>query len=100
SYLHANCSHCHRPMGGGQGMMDLRFAQTVANTKTCNADNTQGTVGGATKLLVPGSPMTSILSLRLHATDSKRMPPVAVSIVDPTGTMVLDDWITSLTACP
>lgn len=100
SYLHANCSHCHRPMGGGQGMMDLRYAQTFADTKTCNEDNTQGTIGTATKLVVPGDPASSVLSLRVHSTDSKRMPPVAVSIPDPTGTAVIDEWITSLPACP
>jgi uncharacterized repeat protein (TIGR03806 family) len=100
SYLHANCAHCHRPAGGGQGTMDLRYTQSFMATGTCNADNTQGTVGGATKLIVPGSPQTSILSLRLHATDSKRMPPVAVSVTDPVGTRLIDDWISSLTACP
>ena len=45
-------------------------------------------------------PQDSILSLRLHATDSKRMPPVAVSVTDLLGTQVIDNWITSLTACP
>ena len=100
SYLHANCSHCHRPMGGGQGMMDLRFAQTLADTKTCDATNTQGPVMGATKLVMPGSPEASILALRLHATDSKRMPPVGVSVTDNAGGAVIDDWIRSLTACP
>jgi uncharacterized repeat protein (TIGR03806 family) len=100
SYLHANCAHCHRPMGGGQGTMDLRYAQALKDTATCNADNTQGMVEGATKLVSPGSPEMSILSRRLHATDGKRMPPVAVSVTDPLGTTVIDDWITSLTACP
>jgi len=100
SYLHANCSHCHRPMGGGQGTMDLRYTETLKDTATCNADNTQGTVGTATKLVAPGAPQSSILSLRLHATDNKRMPPVAVSVTDPLGIQVIDDWIKSLTACP
>lgn len=100
AYLHANCSHCHRPDGGGQGTMDLRFSKTFAETKTCNADNTQGAVEGATKLIVPGKPAESVLSRRVHASDSKRMPPVAVSITDPDGSKLVDDWITSLTACP
>ena len=100
SYLHANCSHCHRPMGGGQGTMDLRFAQALADTKTCDATNTQGPVMGATKLVMPGSPDASILSLRLHASDNKRMPPVGVSITDSAGAAVVDEWIRSLTACP
>ncbi len=100
SYLHANCSHCHRLNGGGQGTMDLRYSQAFKDTVTCNAANTQGPTGTATKLLVPGSPTTSILSLRMHGTDAKRMPPVAVSILDPLGTKVIDDWITGVTACP
>jgi len=100
SYLHANCSHCHRPNGGGQGTMDLRFGQSLKDTVTCNAAVTQGNVGAGSKIVVPGDPTTSVMSLRFHATDSKRMPPVAVSILDPTGSKVIDDWITSLTACP
>jgi uncharacterized repeat protein (TIGR03806 family) len=100
SYLHANCAHCHRPMGGGQGTMDLRYGTALAKTATCDADNTQGSIGDAKKIVAPGAPEASVMSLRLHATDAKRMPPVAVSVTDPTGTAVVDDWIRSLTACP
>jgi uncharacterized repeat protein (TIGR03806 family) len=100
SYLHANCAHCHRPMGGGQGTMDLRYARSFKDTQTCNVDNSQGPVDGATKLIVPGAPQSSILSLRLHATSAKRMPPVSVSVLDPVGSAVIDEWISSLTACP
>jgi uncharacterized repeat protein (TIGR03806 family) len=100
SYLHANCAHCHRPMGGGQGTMDLTYAQLLKATSTCNADNTQGPIGSATKLVAPGAPMDSVMSLRLHATDSKRMPPVGVTVTDPLGTALIDEWISSLTACP
>lgn len=100
SYLHANCSHCHRPEGGGQGTLDLRFGQSFEATATCNADVTQGNVGAGSKIIVPGSPATSVLSLRFHANDSKRMAPVAVSLLDPVGSNVIDGWIGSLTTCP
>jgi uncharacterized repeat protein (TIGR03806 family) len=100
SYLHSNCSHCHRPMGGGQGMMDLRIANTLADTKTCAAMNTQGPVAGAMQLVVPGNPDQSILSLRMHATDNKRMPPVGVTVTDDAGAAVVDEWIRSLSVCP
>jgi uncharacterized repeat protein (TIGR03806 family) len=100
AYLHSNCSHCHRPQGGGQGTMDLRFSMSFKDTNTCNATNTQGAVGGATKIITPGDPAQSIMSLRVHATDSKRMPPIAVSIPDPLGATVIDGFIRSLTACP
>ncbi len=99
-YLHANCAHCHQPNGGGQGTMDLRYTKSLLETATCNADNTQGPIGDATKLIVPGDPQKSLLSVRLHATDAKRMPPISVSVIDPTGSQLIDDWITSLTACP
>jgi uncharacterized repeat protein (TIGR03806 family) len=100
AYLHGNCSHCHRPMGGGQGTMDLRYAESFKDTATCNATNTQGTVDGAALLIVPGAPGSSILSRRLHATDTKRMPPVAVSVTDQAGSKLIDDWIGALTSCP
>jgi mono/diheme cytochrome c family protein len=100
AYLHANCSHCHRPQGGGQGTMDLRFATTFTDTDTCNAMNTQGPINGAMVLVAPGDAAQSVLSQRVHATDAKRMPPVSVSVIDDSGARVIDDWIASLTACP
>jgi hypothetical protein len=100
SYLHANCSHCHRPGGSGQGTMDLKYATAFASTLTCNAPTTQGNVGAAQTILTPGNASTSVMSLRMHATDGKRMPPLAVSIADPAGTALVDGWIGGLAACP
>jgi hypothetical protein len=40
------------------------------------------------------------LLLRMHATDSKRMPPLGKSIEDPQGTTLLDSWIGWLGGCP
>ncbi|HET9627433.1 MAG TPA: PQQ-dependent sugar dehydrogenase [Kofleriaceae bacterium] len=100
SYLHANCAICHRPGGPGQGTMDLRYATSFFATNTCNATDTQGAVNDLTKLLVPGHADQSIISARIHATDVKRMPPIAVSITDPDGSKLIDDWINQLAACP
>jgi uncharacterized repeat protein (TIGR03806 family) len=101
AYLHANCSHCHRPNGGGRGNMDLRFATPFSMTNTCNANPEAGDLGVVNaKLLVPGSANQSLISLRPHATGSGRMPPLASSVVDTNGLAVVDDWIRSLTTCP
>src|SRR5207244_126571 len=100
SYLHGNCSICHRPGGGGQGNADFRFTTPLAMTNICNAAPQEGNLGNATaKVLTPGMPAQSILSLRMHALDANRMPPLASHIVDSAGTALIDGWITSVTGC-
>lgn len=101
SYLHANCSNCHRKDGGGRGNMVLTYGTSFKDTVTCNVDPEAGDIGVAGgKLIVPGQPAQSILSRRPHDLGANRMPPLASSIVDDKGVKVIDDWITSLTACP
>ena len=101
SYLHANCAHCHRPMGGGQGTMDLRYAQSLKDTVTCNATNTQGTVGAATKLIVAGLAgdehrvaAAPRHRFQAHAAGRGERRPIR------SARRSIDDWISSLTACP
>ena len=101
SYLHANCGFCHRPEGPGRGPADFRFQTSFADVGICDAAAEQGTLGVANaKLLVPGSPSKSVVSLRMHATTDDRMPRLGSKIVDTTGTQAVDGWIQSLTQCP
>jgi uncharacterized repeat protein (TIGR03806 family) len=101
AYLHANCSMCHRPNGGARGEMDLRFARTFVETKTCNVEGQTGDLGIAgAKLFAPGEPTKSQLSIRPRAVGANRMPPLASNVVDPEGTTLIDSWIKSATACP
>lgn len=98
SYLHANCSSCHRPEGGGRGPMDLRFATPFA---WCNVPAETGNLGNPNALLmVPGHPENSLISSRAHDTSFYRMPPLGTSVDDTAGLTAVDDWIRSLTACP
>jgi uncharacterized repeat protein (TIGR03806 family) len=100
AYLHANCSFCHRMGGTAQIPPDWRFPLTLAQTGACNATPLDGDLGhtGA-KVIAPGMPDLSIVSLRTKSTDAYRMPPLASHVVDPMGTAVIDAWITSLTSC-
>jgi uncharacterized repeat protein (TIGR03806 family) len=101
AYLHANCSGCHRPGGPGRGSMDLRYATPLAQMGVCDAAPEQGNLGFPdARLLKPGHPELSILSLRLHALDADRMPPLGTGVVDPGGVSLVDDWITKLGGCP
>ncbi len=100
-YLHSNCSNCHRPTGPGRGNMDLRFDRTFAQTTSCNAAPVTGDLGVAgARLIVPGSPQTSLVSLRMRSAGPGRMPPVATRRTDTAGALLVDDWIRSVTACP
>jgi uncharacterized repeat protein (TIGR03806 family) len=100
SYLHANCSFCHRPGGTGGGPADFRFATPVPMMNVCNVAPSAGDLGVAgAKLVVPGNPGQSVVSLRMHALDANRMPPLATRVVDPAGTQAVDGWISSLMSC-
>ena len=100
SYLHANCAFCHRPDGGTNATMDLRFGTPLAAAKLCNAPPQRGDLGIAGAALVkPGSPAQSVVSHRLHALDFSRMPPIAVRQIDTKGSALVDQWISDLT-CP
>jgi uncharacterized repeat protein (TIGR03806 family) len=100
SYLHVNCSNCHRPHGSFEGI-DLRQQTPFAAMGLCNAEPEKGTLGveGARRL-VPGDPSRSLLSLRMHAPEEGRMPQIGTSVIDPAGTALVDDWIRSIQDCP
>jgi glucose/arabinose dehydrogenase len=102
AYLHSNCSMCHREgAGAGAAVMDLRFDRSVADLRSCNVDPSAGNLGIAdAKIVVPGDPSKSTLTLRMRALDSNRMPPLASRKVDEAGTNAVESWIRSLTTCP
>jgi uncharacterized repeat protein (TIGR03806 family) len=100
SYLHSNCSNCHRNQAV-QGPHDLRYSLPFRNTNTCGVAPTNGNLGVAGSLIVaPADPSRSIISLRMHALNSSRMPPLGSSVVDTQGTALIDAWINSITTCP
>ena len=100
AYLHANCSFCHRPQGPGAGPADFRFGRSFAETRVCNAAPLEDLGVAGAKLLTPGKPELSMISLRMHRRDGDAMPPLASCEVDTAGAAVVDAWIRSLAACP
>jgi len=101
AYLHTNCSQCHRPGGGTPSSMDLRYATLLSSTAACDAPPQAGDlgIGAAARIIAPGSPANSVLVARANRRDASGMPPLASSIVDSAGVALLQQWITSLTAC-
>lgn len=101
SYLHANCSFCHRPNGQFDAI-DLRFDVPLASTKVCEVEPTKGDVGvpGAVNLR-PGKPEQSVLWLRMNASPGNgRMPQIGTDHTDEEALKLIGDFVRSLRACP
>jgi uncharacterized repeat protein (TIGR03806 family) len=104
SYLHANCSYCHRPDGDAVNWLDFRYDTTLKATGACGIAPMKGEIGVAgAQILKPGKPMESTMWIRMNAPwkgDKVRMPQLATYVVDSAGLKVLSDWITATTTCP
>jgi uncharacterized repeat protein (TIGR03806 family) len=97
SYLHANCSQCHQPAGGGNAQIDLRY---FASQKDFNAidvapmHDTYGIAGA--KLVAPGDPQRSLLLVRMSRRGRGQMPQLATTKIDEAGAAVIRRWIEQL----
>ena len=100
SYLHSNCSGCHRPNGSTPVNLDLRFTTSLSATQTCNVQPVTGDLGIAdARLVAPGEPASSVLLARMKVRDGYQMPTIGTHIVDEAAVQVISDWITGLTGC-
>lgn len=91
AYLHANCSHCHRPLGPGGGSTDLRATIPRDAMRLC---------GQGTNVIEPGQPDASPLLARASRRGDGQMPPLGSHRVDEAGVDLLRQWIASLDSCP
>jgi putative heme-binding domain-containing protein len=97
SWLHANCSHCHRRDGGGSVAMLLNAELDLAATKMVDATPQRGTFGiEDAKIIAPGSPGHSVLLHRIAISGAGHMPVVGSREVDVHGLNMLEEWIRSL----
>lgn len=99
SYLHANCSSCHVPDGGGNAKIDLEILTELAQAKLIDEPPTQGEFAiPEAKIITPGDPVKSVLYHRITRMPGQgRMPPLASSVIDREGTSLIREWIESLT---
>lgn len=100
SYLHANCSFCHRA-DGNPGTLDLRFGVPLKDMNACNVQPQKGGAGlSVYTILTPGKPEESVLWARMQTLDDMaRMPQIGTYVVDEPGVQLISDWISSLTGC-
>ncbi len=102
SYLHTNCSQCHRPGGPTPVNLDLRYTTALSATNACNAVPQAGDLGrgAAARIIAPGSSANSVLVARVNRrNDSNQMPPVGSNRIDTAGVALLTQWIDGLPNC-
>ncbi len=100
-YLHVQCAHCHQLPGPVSQGIDLRWSTAFAGTGLCDVLPTSGNLGvPSARRIKPGVAAESVLSLRMHATNSYRMPRVGTILVDQQAMTLVDTWINALLGCP
>ena len=99
SYLHANCSHCHRKWGGGNAEFRLLGNLTIDEMDIVGTRPGRGSffIPGAS-LLAPGDPAASLMLYRMSTTGPGRMPRLDSRVVDVEGIRLIRDWIASFPA--
>lgn len=97
SYLHSNCSHCHRKWGGGNASFQLLGTLDLAETGTVGVRPNHGFFElSEPALLIPGDPDRSMIYHRMTRLGLGRMPHIASSVKDAQAVQLIGDWIRKL----
>ena len=97
SYLAANCAQCHQPGGFARSLWDARMTTPTARAGIINGGLNETFGDAAQRVVAPKSPEHSMLLQRMLTLDpSRRMPPLASTVVDDEGVALMTQWINSL----
>ncbi len=105
-YLHANCSHCHSPIGVARPDTDIDLSLSIHDRELTETGVYRTAVGVATRSWIrpdyplrvaPGDAARSALIARMgHRGDTDQMPPLATKRVDDDGLAIVKRWIADL----
>ncbi len=99
SFLHANCSGCHRPEHPIRARLDLRFGTELGATGLCDIPVVSDLGIRDARIVAPGEPDRSILWHRATSREPRvQMPPLATFEL-PAAAGVLEAWIVGLERC-
>lgn len=97
SYLHANCSHCHRNGGGGNADFFALASIDIEEMRLINAKPNHGTFFIPHAALVKsGRPLQSLIYFRMSSLGGGRMPRLGSQVVDEQGLELIYDWIAQM----
>ncbi|MCS6851887.1 MAG: PQQ-dependent sugar dehydrogenase [Gemmataceae bacterium] len=97
SYLHANCSHCHRKWGGGNADFQLLATLPLDQTGIINARPGHGSFDLTDpRILVPGQPERSLIVYRMARRGLGQMPHIASNVIDQDAVELITEWVRQL----
>jgi glucose/arabinose dehydrogenase/mono/diheme cytochrome c family protein len=97
SWLHSNCSHCHKVSGGSGLTAQMNAAVSTEGLELIGHDPKRGYFGlDDAPQIDPGNPYRSILYYRIATKGAGHMPMIGLPTVDHEGVRVVHDWIRSM----
>ena len=94
TWLHVNCSHCHRQNAGGAVTMMLNAELTLPQMQAIDVAPLQGGLGLTDpKLIHAGNPWNSAICVRMAKTGTGHMPIIGPREADVEGLKLIEDWI-------
>ena len=97
SWLHVNCSHCHRENAGGAVVSFMNFELPLEKCRLADAKPTQGDFGiSNARIVAPADPFHSILLYRISKCGTGKMPYLGANVTDEAGLKLIREWIAGM----
>jgi len=97
SWLHINCSHCHKVSGGSGLTNRMNAAVSTDKMGLIHAPPQKGEFGiDHPSLIEPGNPYRSPLYYRIATKGAGHMPMFGAKTIDEEGVKLVHDWILSM----
>ncbi|MCB1124538.1 MAG: hypothetical protein KJT03_23495, partial [Verrucomicrobiae bacterium] len=97
SWLHSNCSHCHKVSGGSGLTTMMNAAVPTDRMDLIGTSPSRGYFGMSNAHQIdPGNPYHSVLYYRIATKGAGHMPMVGSQTIDKQGVQLIHDWIRSL----
>lgn len=97
SWLHVNCSHCHRENAGGSVVSFMNYDLPLEKCRLVDAKPMQGDFGITdARVVSPGNPFHSVLLYRITKHGTGKMPYLGAELPDEAGLKLIHDWIAAM----
>ena len=101
SYLHANCSTCHRFNGGGAVPAFMNIEKELKESRLVRAAPARGDLGlPDARVIAPADPARSVLLYRMATTGRGHMPYLGGKLVEDRALLLVRDWIAGMKPAP